>query len=121
MQLSDETERYLQLVTAFIAIAARRTDVQLRGSADPGSLVYAVRLQPQPTSPGVDMLLWPGGARLSSWSADGRSGGTSTERELHVGLQEGFRWECLQFPDAQSLALALFQRMQHALDGDGAR
>jgi hypothetical protein len=121
MDGNTETERYLQLVTAFIEIADGRPDVQLRGSSEPESLLYAVRLQPRPASAGVDMLLWPGGARMRSWSVDGISArGDGTERELNIALRDGFRWECLQFPDAQSLAFTLFQRMKREMDGAGA-
>jgi hypothetical protein len=65
----------------------------------------------------VDLLLWPGGARLRSGSADGISArGDGAQRELNIALRDGFHWECLQFQDAQSLAFALFHRMKREVE-----
>jgi hypothetical protein len=117
MNIPNEVVRLSQLLGAFAEIAASRGDVQLRGSAEPPPLGYAVRVQPEPTSPGVELVFSLDGAKLCSWSSDGRvNGSDSADRGLEIDLRDGFRWECLLFPDAQTMALALLQRLLHELE-----
>ncbi len=113
----EELERFTQLHGTFSELTAHRRDLQLRGSPAPPPLGFALRLQPSPTSAGVELSLWLDGGLLSVWSAavgPGRSGAVA-ERFLRLDLAAGFRWETLLFPRAQELARTLLQWMDDQL------
>lgn len=114
-----ELQRFSELLDALADLAGQRTDLQLRGSAlEP--LGFAARLQPQPASSGVELLLSLSGARLSVWTGDGRGDEhRAAEQALHLDLSTGFRWESLVFPDAGTLAHTLLKWMEDEVTGDG--
>ncbi len=111
---SAELQRFSELLSAFADLARERGDLRVRGSAFP-PLGFAVRMQPEPTSAGGELCLWPAGGRLSTWSEGGQTLRGTGERSVHMDLTAGFRWEGLVFPDAERLAYTLLQWMQHGL------
>lgn len=112
----NEMQRFCQLLQAFVHLAVERSDLQLRGSASPPPLGFAVRLQPEPWSSGVELSLFLNEVRLCSWGHDGGYAPDRVrQRRVSLSLRTGFLWECLLFPDADQLARALLRRMEDEL------
>lgn len=110
-----ELGHFAQLLQAFHDLAGTRSDINLRGSASPPPLGFAVRLQPGPRSRGVELTLRLSEAHLSRWSDDGdgdHQDRDNGDRVLRLDLAQGFRWACVDFPDAATLAAALLRRME---------
>ena len=113
-----DLEHFAELLRAFAQLAGERCDVQLRGSAEPPPSGFAVRLQPEPTSAGVELSLWTDGARLSTWSDDGHHPLRGHEdRYVHLDLRDGFRWAAEEYRGARQLAEALLEWMVREIAG----
>ncbi len=108
-----ELQRFAELLQAFVDLARERRDLILRGSAQPPPLGFAVRWQPEPTSAGGELCLWPSGGRLTTWSRAGHPMPRgSGEHSLLLDLAAAYRWETLVFPDAERLAHTLLRWME---------
>ncbi len=117
-----DLKHFGELLQAFDELAGEREDVQLRGSAEPPPLGFAVRLQPAPTSAGVELSLWTDGARLTTWSGEGHHPLRGhDDRYVHLDLSEGFRWAAQEYGDARQLAQALLAWMQREIAGARGR
>ena len=115
-----ELQRFTELLQAFGDLTRERMDIQLRGSAAP-PLGFAVRLQPGPTSAGVEVSLTPNGGRLSKWPAEGqRHWQASRDRRVQLDLRTTFLWEGLAFPFAEPLARTVLQWMEDQLGVNGS-
>ncbi len=116
--LDRELERFAELLRAFEELAAGSPDLQLRGSASPPPLGFALRLQPEPTSAGAELCLWMDGGKLSTWSDDGHHPLRGHEdRYVHLDLDAGFVLGAEDYGDARELAGALLGWMQREIAG----
>ncbi len=116
MEQDQELGRFAELLEAFEELAEDREDVQLRGSASPPPMGFAVRLQPEPTSPGVELCLWRDGGKLSTWSSDGAHPLQGhDDRYVHLDLSAGFRWGAESYADARQLAVVLLRWIEREI------
>lgn len=108
-----ELHRFAELLQSFDDLARERQDIQVRGSVGLPPLGFAIRLQPSPTSAGVELSLWLDGGRLSRWPADGAAHRAPfADRHVRLDLRSTFQWESLAFPLAEQLARTMLQWME---------
>ncbi len=113
MHHEQELQRFRELFQAFSDLVLERNDIQLRGSAAPPPLGFAVRLQPEPTSAGVELALSVDGGRLAKWPAEGQGNGhPPADRHMRLDLRTTFLWEGLAFPYAEQLAHTMLRWME---------
>ena len=116
MEGEQELTRFAELHDAFAELGEGRADLQLRGLAAPPPLGFAVRLQPEPTSAGVELSLWLDGGKLSTWSGDGHPPlAGHDDQYVHLDLSAGYLWGSERYADAGQLAAVVVGWMEREI------